>query len=78
MLDRYQGFSRLLDSFRQLGLLSLRPLSSLPDNWTEFLAGSVTRAMGTSRHLRQADVPSAVSDLVGPEEAEETIQALEW
>lgn len=34
--------------------------------------------MGTSRHLQQADVPSAVSDLVGPEEAEETIQALEW
>jgi len=75
---RYQGFSRLLDSFRRLGLLSVQSLSSIPACWEDFFLASTARAVGSPTSLKPADVRSAVSDIVGTQQAEETLEALRW
>ncbi|KAI9639515.1 Saccharopine dehydrogenase-domain-containing protein [Dioszegia hungarica] len=75
---RYQGFSRLLESFRQMGLLSPDPLTRMGDSWGDFLLASLARmseVSGTS--LRAGDVESVLRDLLA-KEAEGTMEALRW
>jgi len=71
---RYQGFSSLLDSFRRLGLLSTSPLAAPVKSWPEFLAASMSSALGSK--VDTADVAAAVADVIGKNP--EVTNALEW
>ena len=61
LIYRYQGFSRLMDAFRQLGLLSTRPLTKPPQTWDELLAASFAQATGEG--LRPADIQPALKSI---------------
>ncbi|ODO08112.1 hypothetical protein I350_03696 [Cryptococcus amylolentus CBS 6273] len=74
---RYPGFSTLLNDFRRLGLLSSDVLSSPPASWSELLRQSAGRQLGVNG-LKDQDQHSAITDLVGKEEGEKTMKALEW
>lgn len=72
---RYQGFSKLLDAFRRLGLLSSEPLDAPVESWDAFLPKTAGRAVSST--LRPGDVQGALRDLLG-DVPEEAVQALEW
>lgn len=68
----------MLESFRQMGLLSPDPLTRMGDSWGDFLLASLARmseVSGTS--LRAGDVESVLRDLLA-KEAEGTMEALRW
>ncbi|WRT66305.1 uncharacterized protein IL334_003260 [Kwoniella shivajii] len=75
---RYQGFSRLLESFRRLGLLRNEALKEVPENWEGFLLASTARELGYDKSLKDNDLPSALSDLLGSHKTEEVLEALKW
>ncbi|WVQ82294.1 hypothetical protein IAT38_004422 [Cryptococcus sp. DSM 104549] len=75
---RYQGFSRLLESFRRLGLLRSDSLGAQPGSWPELLLLAAGRELDMGKLLKAGDVKSAVGDLVGKDRLDETLQALDW
>ena len=75
--DRYQGFSKLLESFRRLGLLSSEPFASPPQSWNAVLLQSLHAATGETG-LRNHDVQSALIDLVEKDTLHETTDTLQW
>nr|XP_018263129.1 alpha-aminoadipic semialdehyde synthase [Kwoniella dejecticola CBS 10117]OBR85287.1 alpha-aminoadipic semialdehyde synthase [Kwoniella dejecticola CBS 10117] len=76
---RYRGFSKLLESFRQFGLLSSEPLKSVPATWEEFFLLSVARQLDYKKSLTAGDVPGALGDLIGDiTDQTETMDALKW
>ncbi|WVR06970.1 hypothetical protein IAU60_004007 [Kwoniella sp. DSM 27419] len=75
---RYQGFSKLLESFRRLGMLSSDALQSAPQNWEQFLLASASRQLGLSKGLSSRDLESALPDLIDARMIDETKEALSW
>lgn len=77
---RYQGFSRVLDVFREIGLLSTSPkdaviLNSTYGGWQSLVASSLARKLGDTRTT--GDVRGMLRAVVGKERAEETWAVLE-
>ncbi|ORX36707.1 Saccharopine dehydrogenase-domain-containing protein [Kockovaella imperatae] len=75
---RYQGFSRLMDSFRQLGLLNRDALDQQVESWTDLLLQSVKVSQRLPDSTRSEDLPVIVKDIVDSKVADDTLQALEW
>ncbi|KAG8910593.1 hypothetical protein FRC01_006246, partial [Tulasnella sp. 417] len=77
---RYQGFSRVLDVFREIGLLSTSPkdavmLNSTHGGWQSLVASSLARKLGSTHTT--GDVRGMLRAVVGKERAEETWDVLE-
>ncbi|KAG9005553.1 hypothetical protein FRB90_010309 [Tulasnella sp. 427] len=77
---RYQGFARILDVFREIGLLSTSPkdavlLNSSLGGWQSLVASSLVRRLGDERVT--GDVQGMLRAVVSRERAEETWNVLE-
>lgn len=72
---RYQGFSTLMNSFRQLGLLNQNTLSKPVESWPAMLAASMSQTL--SQNISERDLLPAVQDVLGKSD-EEAIEALKW
>lgn len=70
---RYQGFSRLMDAFRRLGLISEAQLGAPVSTWPGLLAAAMSAALGET--VREADVVPAIRSLLGAD-ADATLDAL--
>jgi saccharopine dehydrogenase-like NADP-dependent oxidoreductase len=75
--SRYQGFSRLLDVFRSMGLLDTSPLQTKPQTWNEVLTASI--GARTGKNLQLKDVEPFIDQAGHSEEiVEEAKAALRW
>ncbi|WWC89390.1 uncharacterized protein L201_004313 [Kwoniella dendrophila CBS 6074] len=76
---RYQGFSKLLESFRKLGLLRGDPLKTVPESWEDFLLLSASRELEHDKLIEGSEVSGVISNLLGNEKVEhEALEALQW
>lgn len=73
-MTRYKGFSRLLDSFRRLGLLSSEPIREIK-SWDQFLLSSAGGIVG--QNVKKGDTSSVMRDILGSRQ-DETEEALRW
>lgn len=78
MACRYKGFSRLLDSFRRLGLLQTEPLSTAPTSWEELLLMCTARVVREEGGLKAKDLSSAMRDVLSRDKLSDTVDALTW
>lgn len=72
---RYQGFSKLMDAFRRLGLISQDQLNAPVESWPALLAASMSAAQGET--VKEADLVPAIQSLLGAD-ADATLDALKY
>ncbi|KAK4684901.1 alpha-aminoadipic semialdehyde synthase, partial [Tremellales sp. Uapishka_1] len=75
---RYQGFSRLLDSFRMMGMLSSAPQKGDVRTWNEYLLECLRESSDSRGKIAAGEVKNVLWDILGKRQAEETLQTLEW
>ncbi|RXK35397.1 hypothetical protein M231_07341 [Tremella mesenterica] len=69
---RYEGFCKVMDGFRKLGLLSLTPLYREPKDWEDFLMVCAEQTM------RDADIKGQNWEGLLGREGEDVVNALKW
>lgn len=72
---RYQGFSKLMDAFRRLGLISQSQLNGPVPSWPAFLAASMSASLGEK--VSEKDLVAAIRSLLG-NDADATLDALKY
>lgn len=72
---RYQGFSKLMDAFRRLGLISQDAISAPVESWPALLAASMSKATGEK--VAEKDLVPAIRSLLG-KDADSALDALKY
>lgn len=74
---RYQGFSKLLDAFRALGLINTAPMTCAPESWQDLLPKCIETLSG--EQVGSKDIASFLkASGIGSEVIEESRDALQW
>ncbi|KAF4583903.1 hypothetical protein EYR40_002401 [Pleurotus pulmonarius] len=72
---RYPGFSKLMDSFKSLGILETNKTMYL-ERWSSLVPQAISIKLGVK--FGTLDVPGAIKTLVGESQARELFNALRW
>jgi alpha-aminoadipic semialdehyde synthase len=75
---RYKGFSKLLEGFRSLGLMSQTPLFRHPESWEDLLRLTISDALGEAALMNSSSTLDGVRSLTPHSEEERVADALGW